>query len=111
MGRQEVLQLMVSNSSHVIAVSSGSQLSEAASLEDAGEVSLSSIPQQASGMGTFSPWKLTVVLVFSLGSETIGTLRTLLVNKLCMRLSSSSLGAFYQLAMFLLPFSLLSSSS
>lgn len=77
MGRQEVLQLMVSNCSHLIAVSSGSQLSEAASLEDTGEVSLSSVPQQASGMGIFSSWKLTHVSVFSLGSETVGTLRTL----------------------------------
>lgn len=68
---------MVSNRFHLIAVSSGSQLSEAASLGDAGKVSLSSIPQQASGMGTFSPWTLTVVSVFSLGSETIGTLRAL----------------------------------
>lgn len=76
-GRQEVLQLMVFNRSHLIAVSSGSQLSEDSTLEDTGEVSLSSVPQQVSGMGTFSSWKLTDVSVFSLGSETVGTLRAL----------------------------------
>lgn len=68
---------MVFNGSHLIAVSSGSQLSEDASLEDTGEVSLSSVPQQVSGMGTFSSWKLTDVSVFRLGSEIIGTLRAL----------------------------------